>query len=170
VSTNPTLPYRRPLVAVDREISSVDLLLLAVRVTAPAAAQVRVVHAFPVGFEATRGWGRGALNAWGERFRGRARGRLFELLDRLPACGVDWRPEVLHGRASEVLAAHARDSAADLLAVGTHAPQGLARLLLGSVAADLLAAVSCDVLVARPDASSRALPPRPAASLDAESA
>jgi len=37
----------------------------------------------------------------------------------------------------------------DLLAIGTHGRSGVARAMLGSVAASLLAAPPCDILVVR---------------------
>jgi nucleotide-binding universal stress UspA family protein len=170
VSTGPTAPYRRPLVAVDLEASSVDLLLLAARVTAGAASRMSVAHAFPIGFEGTRGLRRTGLNAAGERLRRSAERRLLEILSAMPGCGVEWRPEVVPGPPREVLPDLVGTTAADLVVVGTHAPQGLHRLLLGSVASDVLRSVACDVLVGRPDARVQAFPPRAALSPGLESA
>jgi nucleotide-binding universal stress UspA family protein len=48
----------------------------------------------------------------------------------------------------------ARGAEADLIVVGTHGRSGVARLLLGSVAADVLQVATCDVLAVPPRAES----------------
>lgn len=153
-------PYRRPLAAVDLEMASVDVLLLCARVAAGGAQEGTAVHAVTMGFEGTRGFRGARLNAWGELRRRDAVHRLRELLGEIPACGIAWTADVRHGSAGAVISRVARDRAADLLAVGTHALEGLPRWLLGSVAADVLRDAPCDILVARPDHRVRAFPPR----------
>lgn len=57
------------------------------------------------------------------------------------------------GSAAEQVTAAARERSADLLVVATHGRTGLARLVLGSVAEQVLRHAPCPVLVVRPGAS-----------------
>ena len=54
------------------------------------------------------------------------------------------------GEPAEVLVGECRRLKADLVVIGTHGRTGVSRALLGSVAAALLEAPPCDVLVAKP--------------------
>jgi len=54
------------------------------------------------------------------------------------------------GRAAETIIQLSADYEADLIVVGTHARRGVDRLLLGSVAGELVRKARCPVLVARP--------------------
>ncbi len=68
---------------------------------------------------------------------------------------------VASGDPVEAINEHAFFDDADLIVVGTHGRRGLERLLLGSIAADVLATAPCPVLIARPRAPvPRVEPPR----------
>jgi nucleotide-binding universal stress UspA family protein len=56
------------------------------------------------------------------------------------------------GRPAETIAAAARDEAADVIVMATHGRGGLARVVLGSVAFDVLRRVTVPVLFVRPEA------------------
>ena len=58
------------------------------------------------------------------------------------------------GRVAESLEAAARDEKADLIVMGTHGRRGLARLVLGSVAIELLHVSKIPVLALHPEATS----------------
>jgi nucleotide-binding universal stress UspA family protein len=58
-------------------------------------------------------------------------------------------PEVLVGSPAEVLLEAARQGPADLIAVGHQGLEPVRRLTLGSVAAQLLAAAPCSLLIGR---------------------
>lgn len=63
---------------------------------------------------------------------------------------VECQPKVVeNATAVEGIVATARDSAADLVVVGSHGRSGLVRLMLGSVAARVVAECPVPVLVAR---------------------
>jgi nucleotide-binding universal stress UspA family protein len=73
----------------------------------------------------------------------------------LRAGGLDATPEAREGDpAAEVIAA-ARAWDADLIVLGTHGRTGVARILLGSVARNVLYHAPCSVLIAREPAPSR---------------
>ncbi|WP_165228564.1 universal stress protein [Aquisphaera insulae] len=76
------------------------------------------------------------------------------VLDRLREAYVPDRPlateyRVRHGNPSDVLLIEAAEMRPDLLVMGTHGRTGLGRLLMGSVAEEVLRRASCPVLVRR---------------------
>ncbi|HRE18071.1 MAG TPA: universal stress protein [Rhodocyclaceae bacterium] len=52
-------------------------------------------------------------------------------------------------RVSEILAQEAEDGSADLIVIGTHGRRGLSKLLVGSVAEQVVRAAQCSVLLVR---------------------
>lgn len=113
-----------------------------------------VIHAVHVvkqaeGLRKTRSVGRlaGALERDGDQlFR-----FVFELVQREPIIADErLRLHTLVGNAAEALVQHTIDAQADLLVVGTHGHSGIAALVLGSTAQDLVRKARCPVLVARP--------------------
>lgn len=80
--------------------------------------------------------------------------RHYEELDQgamatLRQAGLLASSKVLQGDAREVLVEVARAEGADLLVVGSHGRTGLARLLLGSVAAHVVGHAPCTVVVVK---------------------
>lgn len=70
---------------------------------------------------------------------------------KLPKQGdAGWLVDIAIGPAPFVLRKRADDGACDLLAVGSHARSGLARLLLGATAENVALSASCDVLITPP--------------------
>jgi nucleotide-binding universal stress UspA family protein len=72
-----------------------------------------------------------------------------EMTAQLQAAGRSAEAERREGDAATELLAAARESQADLIVIGTHGRTGLARLVLGSVARNVLQHASCSVLVVR---------------------
>jgi nucleotide-binding universal stress UspA family protein len=68
---------------------------------------------------------------------------------RLKSAGLTAEPGFREGEPAREIIAAARDRDADLILVGTHGRTGLARLVLGSVARNVLQHAPCSVLVAR---------------------
>jgi nucleotide-binding universal stress UspA family protein len=152
--------YRAPLVAVELDMVSADLLVLTSRVVPKDLPEVRLVHVFAASFEGTRGLMGNSLNRWGERFRTQAQARLDELVTALPESTIAWHTHVAHGDPAIVVPKQARDLAADLVVLGTHRRTGVARWVLGSVASEILRRVSCDALIVPAPDQERAFPPR----------
>jgi nucleotide-binding universal stress UspA family protein len=71
------------------------------------------------------------------------------IADRLEGEGVKVAAVALEGRASEAILAHLKESAAPLLCMATHGRSGLVRLLLGSVAEEVVRRSPCPVLLRR---------------------
>ncbi len=74
---------------------------------------------------------------------------LRALLDQAKRAGVRTRTLLVEGVPAESLVRAARSKHADVLVVGTHGRTGLRRLLLGSVAARVVAIARCPVLTVR---------------------
>lgn len=74
---------------------------------------------------------------------------LKEVAARLSAQGVEARPVGLEGRAAFEVLRHAAETGASLIAMTTHGRTGLPRVLLGSIAEEILRHAPCPVLVRR---------------------
>lgn len=81
--------------------------------------------------------------------RREAQHRLVALVRRARGAGVRARPLLLDGAPAEQIARAARRERASLIVIGTHGRTGLRRVLLGSVAARVIALASCPVLSLR---------------------
>jgi universal stress protein A len=73
--------------------------------------------------------------------------RIQKILGRARASGVRAKGLLLRGVPHEAIARAARSHRADRVVVGTHGRRGFSRLFLGSVAARVVAASPCPVLV-----------------------
>jgi nucleotide-binding universal stress UspA family protein len=80
-----------------------------------------------------------------------------EMVDRLAESGLRAEPECRDGDPAEQILQAAEAAAADLVVVGTHGRTGLSRLLMGSVARNVLNHAPCSVLVVRAHAAEEAL-------------
>jgi nucleotide-binding universal stress UspA family protein len=69
--------------------------------------------------------------------------------ERLRAAGYEATPEVREGGAAEEIVSAAKSVPVDLIVIGTRGHTGLARLVLGSVARNVLTHAHCSVLVVR---------------------
>jgi nucleotide-binding universal stress UspA family protein len=78
-----------------------------------------------------------------------ARKRLTRLVERAKASKVRCRGVLARGVADIEIVRAARRNRADLLVIGTHGRTGLRRLVLGSVAARVIASAPCPVLTVR---------------------
>lgn len=73
---------------------------------------------------------------------------------RLRSDGIEARCLVRYGPVAEAILEEIRDQQADLLVLGSNLRRGFSRLLLGSVAEELIARAPCPVLLVRPDVAS----------------
>jgi nucleotide-binding universal stress UspA family protein len=149
VRTPATAAYRRLLVAVDFSDAALAALQAA-RQLAPAAELV-LVNAFEVPFESRlrlAGLDEQAIR----RYHGEAR---REALEQLAAFATRAGLEAgsvgvaaLHGQPSRVIVERAAEGDIDLVVIGRHGRGVVEKLLLGSVAQNVLAEASRDVLIA----------------------
>ena len=75
--------------------------------------------------------------------------RLRDLVSGELTKGLDVRPLAVQGSPAEAIVETAAFERADLIVMGTHGRRGMARLLLGSVAATVIATAECPVLTLR---------------------
>ncbi len=74
----------------------------------------------------------------------------LERVNVLPSDAPLWKTQIRHGSPRAVIEKAVRKAETDLLVLGTHAHTGVAYVLLGTVAGDVLRRVACDVLVVPP--------------------
>jgi nucleotide-binding universal stress UspA family protein len=141
--------YRRPLVAVDFSDAALEALQVA-RQVAPAS-ELLLVHAFEVPFESRLHFA-GVDDQAIRRYRGEAR---REALDRLAAFATraglapgSIGVAALHGQPSRVIVERAQEGDIDLVVIGKRGRGAVEKLLLGSVAQNVLAESTGDVLIA----------------------
>jgi nucleotide-binding universal stress UspA family protein len=147
--------FTRPLVAIDfsaaatRALGHVAALLGGSTATPPLS--IDLVHAWqlPAG-----SWGATLLGQarfpWStvrDAVLASARSQLDRLIASQAKLGVELRGELIQGPPASVVTAAAERGAHDLIAVGTHGHRGFRRLLLGSVAEDVIRHAPCSVLV-----------------------
>ena len=155
VNRKPSAAYRRPAVALDLEDTARTTLELALRALGPKLAQITVIHAYAAPFE-------GAIthqesDAYSRACRREAVSQLRETLHSVDA-EVAWDAVVRFGDPRNVIIREVRRHRVDVVILGTHGRSGLSHFLLGSVAAYVIRSAKCDVLVARPQHLSFALP------------
>ena len=75
--------------------------------------------------------------------------QLEPVLAKVRAEGVRVRSEILAGHASKRLADLAEKSGASLLILGTHGRTGLKKLVIGSIASQVIATAPCPVMTVR---------------------
>jgi nucleotide-binding universal stress UspA family protein len=156
----PTHPYRHPVIPTDLEDSSRRTVELALRVLGTHIKLVNVVHAFHVPFEGfvTPSYSAREKSEWRRSYQETAVTGLTKFLAPYRDIGVRWKTFIRQGDPRSVVLAAAARRKADLIAVGTHGRSGVAHALIGSVAEWIIAAATCDVLVARPIRFSFELP------------
>ena len=147
-----TLPYRRPLVALDLSDVSrsvLDAALLAV----DNEVAVRLVHAYHVPFEGyvATSSSRADLDSFRRHYRDEARARMSPFVANAEQDASRCAATIRQGEACSVIAHEVARRNGDLVVVGTHGRTGFSHLLLGSVAQWLLENAPCDVLVGRPE-------------------
>lgn len=154
VNRMPAAAYRRPAVALDLDETARTTLELALRTLGGAVANLEVIHAYGAPFE-------GAIthresDAYRRECRRQALTGLREIVDSVGE--VPWEAALRLGDPRSVIIRAAKTHRADLIVLGTHGRSGLSHFLLGSVAEYVIRSAKCDVLVARPQRFSFALP------------
>ncbi len=142
--------FRRILVATDFSPASAPAFERALSLAKETHAELLVAHAYQeralpqLGFATTASY-----EEWDREFRTHAAAQLEPLVARARGEGVAAEALLLPGFPDEAIVEAARARRADLIVVGTHGRRGAARLLLGSVAARVLATAAVPVLTVR---------------------
>ncbi|MDW8352265.1 MAG: universal stress protein [Anaerolineae bacterium] len=77
---------------------------------------------------------------------------LEQLASRLHIAGFKVNSAVLDGKVADALLKFAKSEGVDLIVMSTHGRTGLSRLLMGSVAEQIVHGAHCPVLLVRPEA------------------
>jgi nucleotide-binding universal stress UspA family protein len=149
VGPAPKGPYRKPLLAMEFDLSMRALVKLTRTVVGPRLKSIACVHAFHVPFEGLISGGSDA-NPYHRQIRDEVEKRLEAFLKSANIRSVRLRGALQHGEPPQVILAHARREDADLIAVGTHGRGGIAHAIIGSVAESVVIGATRDVLIARP--------------------
>lgn len=158
VRLRPHAAYQRPLLALDVDEAAQNVLPLALRVLPSPRPLTGLVHAYDVPYhgliypsllpdqaqEHRRHYQRKALHALA--------GMVATALAETKAAPDEfsWKAHLHHGSPRTVIPKVVAKTGADLLVLGSRGHAGVAHVLLGSVAGDILREVPCDVLVVPP--------------------
>jgi len=163
VNRAPDAPYRRAVVASDLSEASAQAMRTAAALGFLGAGEVSVVHAFlPLAKDmmAYAGVERDKIAEHVTRAAADARDKLAAFV-----CGhcpeLQEHPLLVEeGEPIEVIRRVVERTDADLVVIGTRGHRGLKRVLLGSIADEVLRTLECDVLAVGPTASAEPTAPR----------
>lgn len=146
--------YRKPLLALDFDDTSVPMLRFLPRVLGAPRPPVALLHAYETPFHTYRypSPSREAAVQHRVHCREQAAYRIANLIGATWPDEIRWQRHVLYGAPRSVIASTAANLDCDLLVVGVHGRSGIIYACLGSVALDVLREVRCDVLVVPPSA------------------
>lgn len=149
----PDRAYRKVLIAVDMSEPSGDAAEAASRLGLLDDAEITFVHAYlPLarGAMIYAGIEREVIEQEIEKEIGEKRRDLSNFLSGLDIGDARFKAILKEGPASRVIFECARSEAPDLLVIGSRGHSGLKRILLGSVAQELLRGIGIDTLVVHP--------------------
>jgi nucleotide-binding universal stress UspA family protein len=153
VNADADQPYRRVLTPIEAAVPSVNAIKTAEALGLADGREVILLHAYVAP-------GKGKLELAGVRggqvaayLAGERRTATNELTAFLQANGIDlqaWKYRFEEGMPFEVISRVAAQTAPDLIVIGTHGRSGLARMLLGSLAEEVLRRMDYDILAVPP--------------------
>lgn len=158
----PRADYSRPALALDLDQAAHEVIGLMLRVIRPPRPYVQVIHAFDAPYErlAYPSVSEAVIERRRDELQRKASRDLSKLLaSSLARVNVPpeqvprWKHHIRFGSPRVIIRKAVQKADTDLLVLGTHGYAGVAHVLLGTVAGDVLRDVTCDVLV---------VPPRPA--------
>jgi len=144
---------KKLMLATDFSESSKAALKMATTMRDQFAGHLDVLHAFdPKGLEYAAGhYLMPTMGSWlSERvasLHGLAEKTLAELCDKLGPCSR----HLVEGPPGDMIVRFAREHAIDMIIMGTHGHEGLKRLVMGSVAEQVVRHAPCAVLIIKPD-------------------
>lgn len=150
VGRKPTAPYRAPAAAVDPFERLEPIVSQAIALAGPEATRIELMHAADLpeyGMLVRGGATPDVLRDYREEARRRARTALDAALAALRLEGSQVSAVLRTGDPRKLVPKWVEQRRFDLLALGTHRRRGLARVLLGSVAGEVMRRVSCDTLI-----------------------
>lgn len=147
--------YKNIFVAIDDSTTSQKALAEAIQIARIQAAQLCIAHAADESLLAQHGMGLGSyidVERTKTAIRDAAQSLLETAAATAAAAGIAAETRLLEAtdkRVAEQIAAGAEAFGADLIVIGTHGRRGFARLLVGSVAENLLRIATISLLLVR---------------------
>jgi nucleotide-binding universal stress UspA family protein len=147
--------YQKIFVAIDDSSTSQKALAEAIDLAKGANAALCVAHAADESLLAQHGMGLGSyidVDRTKQAIRDTSQALLDEAAKKAAAAGVTAETRLLEAsnqRVAEQIAAGAEAYGADLIVIGTHGRRGFARLLVGSVAENLVRIANCSLMMVR---------------------
>lgn len=141
VTSHPSSPYRRPLIAVDLSPTCQRAVALALRIVDPAVTTIDVIHA-----------------KHKDQSDADVRPGVLAFLARIGSTHFAWNVIIRDGDPRQIIPDEAAERRSDLLVLGTLGRNAISQLLIGSVAEAVVRTALCDVLVARPERHSFVMP------------
>jgi nucleotide-binding universal stress UspA family protein len=151
VRVPPRSDYRRPVLAIDLDQAADDVVSMMLRLIPEPRPPVVLVHAYDVPFVGL--FYPSLTPQEAQRYSDHHRMLALEQIARVQSAHgkeVSWKLHLRKGSARTVIGRALTETRADLLALGTHGYSGIAHVMLGTVAGDVLRAARCDVLVVPP--------------------
>lgn len=155
--------YRRPALALDLDDSAPPVLEWTRRILPRQLPRITLIHAVDTPY---RGIAYPSLNqedaeGHDSELELQAVRKIVKWIDRVESPlesreALRWKPHVRCGSARLVIGKAVKRAETDLLVLGTRGHTGIAYVVLGSVAGDVLREVTCDVLVVPPSKKKRA--------------
>jgi nucleotide-binding universal stress UspA family protein len=145
------MSIRTILFATDLSQASRDAFPLVYSIARDQGARVIVVHVIPTGTLELRTLAQLGQGESAERFEADIRHALQSTLKNggQPEGRVPIEYKVMRGNTVSTVLRMVQDTRADLLVIGSHGRSGLVRLLMGSVAEQLMRKAPCPVLIAK---------------------
>lgn len=152
----PRAAYARPAVALDLDPGSEDVLAFMLRLIAPPRPRVAMIHAYDTPYQGMvyPSLSQEDADEWRDERGREATQQVAKLLaaslvraNVSSAEAPTWKMHVQCGSARLVIEKVVKNADTDLLVLGTHGYSGVAHVLVGTVAGDVLREVACDVLV-----------------------
>lgn len=149
--------YKKIFVAIDDSPTSQKALIEAIQLAQSCQAALCVAHAADEGLLAQHGMGIGTyidIDRTKLAIREASESLLEAAGRQAAAAGLNSETRLLEAtdkRVAELIADGAADWGADLIVVGTHGRRGVARLLVGSVAENLMRLAGTSLLMVRGD-------------------
>ena len=140
-------PFKRILVATDLSPVSLPAIEESILMAKEYGAELIVAHVYrgPNVIEA-QSIASAVYDEWDRTLRNEVEKKLLPIVEEAVKEGVAARPLIIDGFPPAAIARAAKDNGADLVVMGTHGRKGVARLFMGSVAAQLIATAPCPVL------------------------
>ena len=147
--------YQKIFVAIDDSPTSQKALAEAIDLAKSAGAALCIAHAADESLLAQHGMGLGSyidVDRTKQAIRDTSQALLDAAAVKATAAGITAETRLLEAsnqRVAELIAAGAEAFAADLIVIGTHGRRGFARLLVGSVAENLVRIAHTSLLMVR---------------------